>query len=99
MKLAHHLGLDSGDHIKLAFEVEKELIGLGYRMNANVASIAAGLVADQGLTTREYYYYLINCFSIGLLLCNMDASVKKEGALFPLRCSRVSYEGPDKRLW
>lgn len=99
MKLANSLCLGSGDYVNLAFEVEKTLFELGYRMHANIASIAAGIVADQSLTTREYYYYLINCFSIGLLVCNLDASSKKEGSLFPLRCSRVSYDGASSRKW
>jgi hypothetical protein len=99
MKLANELQLDTGEHIKLAFDIEKTLLDMGYRMHANIASIAAGLVADQGFTTREYYYYLINCFSIGLLVCHMDASSKKEGLLFPLRCNRISYEGVNSRHW
>ncbi len=99
INLANKLGLGSGEHIKLAFDVEKTLITLGYKMHANIASIAAGLVADQGLTAREYYYYLVNCFSIGILLCHMDASSKKQGMLFPIRCERIRYHGSNLRVW
>ncbi|MFK7815407.1 MAG: hypothetical protein AB8B92_03645 [Gammaproteobacteria bacterium] len=97
--LARKLGLGSGEHIKLAFDIEKTLISLGYKMHANIASIAAGLVADQGLTAREYYYYLVNCFSIGILLCHFDSSRKKEGLLFPIRCTKVVYQGNSNRVW
>lgn len=99
MKVAKELGLASGEHIKLAFEISDELRTLGYRMNANIASIAAGLVADQGLSTIEYYYYLINCFTIGFVTCHLDAITKKEGTLFPLTCKRVNYEGKEERNW
>lgn len=99
MKLAAELGLATGEHVKLAFEVEATLIKLGYRMKANIASIAAGLVADQGLTSKEYYYYLINCFSAGIITCNIDASSKTEGTFFPLRCSRIVYTGKNSRSW
>ncbi len=99
MKVAKQLGLASGEHIKLAFDVENKLKELGYRMNANIASVAAGLVADQGLTPREYYYYLINCFSVGFLMSHLDSSNKKEGLLFPLRCEAISYSGVKKKKW
>ena len=99
MKLANKLEFRSGKYINLAFSVEKVLKGLGYRMQANIAAISAGLVADQGLSSREYYYYLINCFSAGIIACYIDAANKLEGAIFPLRCDRISYEGSNCRLW
>ena len=99
MRLATELSLNEGVHTKLAFEVEETLIKLGYRMKANIAAIAAGLVADQGFSCKEYYYYLINCFTIGLITCHLDSSSKKEGTFFPLRCNRIFYEGVSKRSW
>lgn len=99
MKLAERLGLDKGKYISLAFEIEDKLIKLGYRMRANIASIAAGLAADQGLTSREYYHYLICCFSIGIISCYIDASEHPEGTFLPLSCDRISYNGADIRKW
>ena len=99
MRLASEQGLNEGVHTRLAFEVEKMLIKLGYRMKANIAAIAAGLVADQGLSCKEYYYYLINCFTIGLITCHLDASSRKEGTFFPLQCNRIFYQGSSKRSW
>lgn len=96
---ANQLGFASGVHLKLAFDVEKILLKLGYRMNANIASIAAGLCADQGFSVKEYYYYLVNCFSVGFITCHIDASNKKEGQLFPLSCHNLNYEGVTIRKW
>ena len=97
--LANQLGLAEGAHLKLAFSVEKTLLKLGYKMNANIASIAAGLCLDQGFSLREYYYYLVYCFSIGFITCYLDASNKKEGTLFPLGCNNINYSGLDARKW
>ena len=99
INFADQLGLASGVHLKLAFDVEKTLLKLGYRMNANIASIAAALCADQKFSTKEYHYYLINCFSVGFITCHMDAASKKEGTLFPLSCSNIFYKGVDSRKW
>lgn len=99
MKLAKELGFDSGEHINLAFAVEKTLIKLGYPMRANIASIAAGLAADQCLNTEEYYYYVINCFTAGLISCTIDAANKPQGALFPIRCNKIEYAGKNNLKW
>jgi len=99
MDLSERLGLNSGAYVNLAFEIERVLIDLGYRMQANIASIAAGLAADQGLSRKEYYYYLLNCFSVGLIACHLDASNQDEGVFFPLKCERISYSGVSMRKW
>ena len=99
IEIAQSLDLASGEHMNLALLINDELSALGYRMKANIASIAAGLVADQGFSAKEYYYYLINCFTVGLITCHIDSSEKKEGTFFPLSCSRVYYQGSEKRIW
>ena len=99
MRLADSLGLGKGKYIELAFIIEKAIQELGYRMNANIAVIAAGLVADQGLTAKEYYYYLINSFTVGIIACNYDASEKNVGTLLPLNCGRILYLGEGFREW
>ena len=68
-------------------------------MKANIASVAAGLAADQKLSSREYYYYLINCFAVGIISCCKDSASKPEGALFPIRCEDINYLGKSCRSW
>ncbi len=96
-RLARRLGLWGGPHTLLAFEVADIL--KGHRMGMNVAAIAAGLYADQGLTTTEYSRATILAFSAGMVHCESDAARHPEGVLFPLRCDRLHYGGPSRRAW
>jgi citrate synthase len=99
MRMARGLGFADGPHVRLAFAVEDILLTGRWRLHMNVAALAAALSADQGLTAREYYHCSLLCFAAGTMPCLIDAQTRPEGALFPLRCSRIEYQGPPPRTW
>jgi hypothetical protein len=99
MALAEELGFSKGPYVKLAFDVEKILLQGRWRLYMNIAALSAALAADQGLSTREYYHYVILSFSAGMFPCYIDALEKVEGIFFPLTCDRVQYEGKPRRAW
>jgi hypothetical protein len=99
MKLAESLGLHDGPHVRLAFEVERFLLGGRYRMRMNYASLIAGLSADIGLTAREHYFFLFPLFLAGMVPCYLEAAERPEGTFLPLPCEGVAYEGAPKRKW
>lgn len=96
---AARLGLAGGDHLETAREIDRILVTRRYRLRMNVAAMAAALAADQGLSRREYYQFVLPCFTAGLVPCFMDAEEKPPGTFLPLRCTRVVYEGPPPRRW
>lgn len=99
MQLAKELGYADGPVVKLAFQVEQALLQSGRNLHMNVAALMAALAADQGLTPRQFYYYVILCFTAGIIPCAIDASRQPAGTFFPLRCNRIQYEGNPRRLW
>ncbi len=99
LKIARKLGFGEGPHLVLALEVEKILSEGRWRMKMNVTGLAAALGADQGLSTREYYHWCVNCFLAGIVPCFVDAMIHREGAFFPLSCHHVSYEGAENLKW
>jgi hypothetical protein len=99
MNLAKQLGFHNGPHTKLVFEIERILLAGRWRQNMNIAGLAAALALDQGLDAHEYTSYLVLAFSAGMVPCYLDATQKPEGSFFPLRCDRISYEGPEPREW
>lgn len=99
MALAKELGLASGPYVALAFQIEEVLKNGRFRFRMNIAGLAAALAADQGLSPREFYHYLLLSFSIGMLMCQIDAHEKPEGTLFPLRCAHIAYAGTSARAW
>ena len=96
-RLAKRLSLWGGPYTQLSVEVAEVL--KDYRMGMNVAAIAAALYADQGLTATEYNYATLLAFSAGQIVCHMDARAHPPGALFPLQCDRIAYQGPSRRGW
>jgi citrate synthase len=61
--------------------------------------VIAGLCADVGLSTKEFYFYSFPLFLAGMVPCYIDASERTEGTLLPLPCKGVSYQGKPKRTW
>lgn len=96
---ADDLGFGQGEHLKTAREIERILLEHRYRFRMNVAAMAAALAADQGLSRREYYQFVLPCFFAGMSPCFMDAEEKPAGAFMPMRCDRIEYTGPRPRRW
>ena len=96
---AKELSLADGHYTQIAFEVEKILLHGRWRMRMNVAALGAALAADQGLTEREYYLFLIPCFTAGIMPCFIEASDRQEGTFLPIRCERIKHEGVARRKW
>ena len=99
LEFAKALNLADGPYTQLAFQVENILLQGRWRMRMNVAALAAALAADQGLSEREYYLFLIPCFTSGIMPCFIEANEHREGGFLPLRCSRIRYEGALRRKW
>jgi hypothetical protein len=98
MALARRLGYADGPCVRLAFQVEAELLR-ARSLHMNIAALAGALAADQGLSPQQYYRYRILSFSAGIIPCFIDSIEKPEGSFFPLRCSRIAYEGKPRRSW
>ena len=99
MALATRLGLERGRHVELAFAVEKVLLPRYPQLRMNYASLHAALIADMGLSAREYQLLRIPTFLAGMPPCVVEAAAKPEGALFPTPCAGVAYEGVARRPW
>lgn len=99
MDRARRLGLDGGPHVTLAFEIDRYLTEHRLRLRANYAAVAAGLIADLGLSAREFYLCVFPVFMAGMPPCYLQSLEQPEGALFPLPCEDIVYAGRDKRAW
>lgn len=99
MDLVRRLGLDQGPHLKLAFEVERILVQRYPKLKMNYAALHAALIADMGLSEREYQLLRIPTFLAGMPPCVVEAAEKPEGGVFPIPCDSIAYEGVPKRTW
>ncbi len=99
MALVAELGFDQGAHLRLAFAVEKILLSQRPQLRMNYAALHAALVADLGLSLREYQLLRVPTFMAGMVPCAVEAAEKPQGAIFPIPCADVTYEGVATRAW
>ena len=99
MALVREQSLDGGEHLRLAFEVERILLAGRWRLHMNYGALVAALGADFGLSPQEYYLFMIPAFLAGMPPCYLEAAEKPEGLLFPLPCRVMLYEGAAHRPW
>lgn len=98
-KIMEANGYANGKHVQLAYEIENFLMSGRWRLQMNITGLAAAVGADMGFSVKEYYLWLVNGFNAGITACYADALGKEEGALFPLRCERIAYQGIANREW
>ena len=99
MALVQELGFDQGAHLQLAFAVEKILRPQHPQLRMNYAALHAALVADLGLSLREYQLLRVPTFMAGMVPCAVEAAEKPQGAIFPIPCADVTYQGAATRGW
>ena len=88
-----------GAHAQLACQVEQILMTGRWHYQMNINGLMAAVTADFGLSAEEYYLWLVNGYNAGIVACFIDAKQKPAGALFPLRCTRINYNGAGERVW
>jgi hypothetical protein len=99
MEKAEKMGLADGAHVRLAYAVEKVLLPRYPQLRMNYAALHAALIADMGLSPREYQLLRIPTFLAGMPPCLVEAAEKPEAVLFATPCSGVSYAGVAPRSW
>ena len=98
-RLMQEFAIVQGDHCRLAYQVERILASGRWQYQMNINGLMAAVTADLGISAKEYYLWLVNGYSAGIIACYIDAESKQEGALFPLRCERINYTGASYRDW
>lgn len=99
LNLLKEVDMDKGPFVCLVFEVEK-ILKAKKGLVMNMASICGGIAADMGLSPNEFQAFTSPLFTAGFIPCFLEAAEKPMGTLFPLKCSRLVYEGraPRRRL-
>jgi hypothetical protein len=99
MAMAQSLGLADGPHVRLAYAVERELQARGLPLQMNFGALVAAFGADFDLSPREFTMLFFMCFLAGMPPCYLEALDKPPGAVFPVACADIRYEGVAARAW
>lgn len=99
LALAAELGLDQGNYLRFALDIEAVLLNGRWRMKMNYGGLAAAFGADLGFSPQEYYLFMFPCFLAGMPPGVVEAAEKEEGVLYKLPCDHIEYSGQAVREW
>lgn len=95
-KLSTKLNFNNGEHLELAYEIEKVLMKK-YNEGMNLGGYVSAFLADRGLTKEEAYRICIISTNSGILACYTDTVIRPPESFLPLRCDDIDYQGPPPR--
>lgn len=99
MAFADSLGLGSGRHVQLAFEIDRHFLASGKPLRMNYGALVSAFGADLGFTPEQFTLFMFPSFLAGMPPVYLDARAQPEGTLLPLPCDAVRYGGPPPRTW
>lgn len=99
MALARELGLADGPYLAMACEIDRYFESTGRPLRMNLSALLSAFAADFNWTPREFNMLLFTSFLAGMYPCYLEAVDKPPGALFPVPCTDVRYEGVAARDW
>ena len=95
-RIAAGLGLQHGEHLSLAYEIQQVLLrDFGESMNIN--GYVSAFLSDQGYTAEEIYRLSAMCVFAGVMACFVEERSKASESFLPLRCADVEYQGKAPR--
>lgn len=89
----------SGRYTDLAHEIDALLVATGKPLKLNMGGFVSAVGADAGFTPSEFIMFLYHAFLGGMHPCYVEAIQKPIGALFPVQCDNIKYEGVTPRKW
>lgn len=89
-------GMERGEHLQLAFDIEAILLrDHGERMNFN--GYMSAFVSDQGFTPEQALNVCAMVAATGVTACYVDNADRPAEAFMPLRCDDIDYQGVPPR--
>jgi citrate synthase len=90
------LGFTVGEHLTLAYQVEKVLIAKHDEV-MNIGAFTAAFLSDQNLTPQEMYQICAVLVNSGVTACYVDTFNRPPETFLPMRCNDIDYQGPPPR--
>jgi citrate synthase len=95
-RVSKQLNFDDGPHMKLAYQIEKE-INKRFNEGMNINGYVAAFFSDQEFTGDEVYQISTTAVMSGVTACYLDTVQKPNDSFLPLRCDDIEYLGREKR--
>jgi len=95
-QLSEELGFHHGEHLSLAYEIEKQLM-TEYDEGLNLTGYMAAFLADQGFSPDEACRLCAAIVASGVTACYVDTCEKPPESFLPMRCNDIDYQGKPPR--
>jgi hypothetical protein len=92
-------GFDDGPFLSVARRVGEILQAGRWRYRMNYAGLVAAVCGDFGLTPEQYSLVAFPAFICGMIPCYQEAREKPAGAIMPIPCDAINYNGAPPRRW
>lgn len=95
-RISTQLGFSVGEHLSLAYEIEKYLME-HFKEGMNINGYASAFMSDLGYTGEEAYRISALVVASGVTASYVDARDKPANSFLPLRCADIEYTGKADR--
>lgn len=95
-KVGAKLGFSVGEHMRLAYKIEKTLLA-ECDEGMNINGYMSAFLADQGFTADEAYQMFAMLVASGVTACYLDTYKRPPNTFLPLRCEDIDYQGTPRR--
>jgi hypothetical protein len=95
-RVTKSLGYTPGEHLSLAYKIDKYLFEK-YDEGMNIAMYIGAFLLDQGFSTKEIYRAMAIMVNSGVIACYSEAYDNTPDSFLPLRCDDIEYTGPNPR--
>ena len=95
-EVSRSLGFAEGEHLRLAYAIEKVLMEK-FDEGMNINGYVSAFLSDQGFTAQEIYQMFAMLVASGVTACYLDTKQQPSEHFLPWRCDDIQYQGPEKR--
>lgn len=95
-RIAEKLGFSVGEHLALAYEIEK-VLQEEFEEEMNINAYNSAFLSDQGFTGEEVSRISATLVASGVTACYVDTLERPPESFLPLRCDDIDYQGPPPR--
>ena len=95
-KVAKKLCLPVGEHLSLAYAIEKVLLNT-YDEGMNINGYVSAVLSDYGFSAQQTYQMFSTLVASGVTACYLDTYHRPPDTFLPLRCTDIDYQGPVAR--
>lgn len=95
-RVARSLGFEIGEHLMLAYQIEK-ILWRDHQESMNVNGYASAFLSDQGMSAQDVYHVSATLVASGVTACYLDSYERPADTFLPLRCEDIDYQGKPPR--